>query len=83
MLWKSLITLINLIISALGGIGGLLFGILPNSPFKNLSFTVPYLAEINWVIPFNFIITVLSVWLPAIAVFYGVSIALRWIKAIE
>lgn len=83
MLWTSLISVINLIFKALGGIGGLLFAILPTSPFNNFTLDIPFLSSLNWVLPFNFIINVLAVWLPAVALYYSVSIALRWLKAIE
>lgn len=59
--------------------------ILPDSPFKMLDNTPikPYLQYINWVIPIDFMINVLSLWLSAIAVYYVWSVLLRWLKAID
>lgn len=83
MLIKAIVALLNLLIKALGGIGSLIFMILPTSPFKNLNFEIPYLQEINWIIPFNFMVNITAIWLVAIGVYYSVMIILRWIKAIE
>lgn len=83
MLIKALVALVNLIIKAIGGIGGLILMLLPDSPFQNINIEIPYLAELNWVIPFNFMINITAVWLVAVGLYYSVMIVLRWIKAIE
>lgn len=59
--------------------------LLPNSPFTALSNSPiqPYLAYINWFIPFDFIVSTLEAWLVAIAVYYVYSVVLRWVKAIN
>lgn len=58
---------------------------LPDSPFKLLDYTPiqPYLKYINWVIPLDFIVNVLSAWLICISTYYVWSVVLRWIKAID
>lgn len=60
-------------------------GLLPNSPFKLLSNSPvqPYLAYINWFIPFDFIVSTMEAWLAAIAAYYLYSVILRWVKAIN
>lgn len=62
-----------------------LMKVLPTSPFADSISKIenlPYLKWINWFIPVGDIITVLTGWLVTIALFYGYSIVLRWIKAI-
>ena len=58
---------------------------LPDSPFKMLDNTPiqPYLKYINWVIPVDFILTTLSLWLVAVAGYYTYSFLLRLIKAVD
>lgn len=58
---------------------------LPDSPFTLLSNSPvqPYLAYINWFIPFDFIVTTMEAWLAAIALYYLYSVILRWVKAIN
>lgn len=59
--------------------------VLPTSPFAQFidDFAgMPYLSWVNWFIPVGEIITVVQVWLFAIATFYIYSIVLRWVKAI-
>lgn len=65
-----------------------LISLLPNSPFvaiSNLldsSVIAPYLSYINWIVPFDFAIQSFGIWLVAMAVYYVISIALRWLKVI-
>lgn len=62
-----------------------LIDLLPDSPFKLLDATPikPYLGYINWVIPVDFILKTLTLWLIAVAGYYCWSVILRWIKAID
>lgn len=58
--------------------------VLPDSPFKLLDYTpisdiLPY---INYFIPIDFMLDLMSAWLACILLYYGYSIILRWIKAI-
>lgn len=59
--------------------------LLPDSPFKLLDSTPiqPYLKYINWVIPVDFIIDTLSLWLVAVAGFYTYSAILRMLNTID
>lgn len=58
--------------------------LLPDSPFKLLdnSPIKQYLAFVNWICPFDFVITTLEAWLVAVAAYYCWSVLLRWVKAI-
>lgn len=53
----------------------------------NFIHTIPevekYLGMLNWFIPIDSMISIGIVWVSAIAVYYGVQLILRWIKAIE
>lgn len=59
--------------------------LLPDSPFKLLDNTPiqPYLKYINWVIPIDFIVDTLTLWLVAVAGYYTYSVILRMIKTID
>jgi len=63
-----------------------LFSILPDSPFAALSKVDgvdEILGIINFFIPINYMISVLQLWLIAVAGYYIWQLALRWAKAIE
>lgn len=84
MILNAIIKAINLLISALGALGTSLINLLPESPFNVLNdIEIPYLEALNWLIPVNFMITVLTYWVFAIGLYYVVSVALRWVKIIE
>lgn len=84
MLIKVLVGFVNLLIKALGEIITILLKILPTSPFLLVSeINLSFLEELNWVIPIDFMISVSLTWLICIAIYYIVSIALRWIKVIQ
>jgi len=53
------------------------FTMLDNSPIQSI---LPY---INWFIPLSSMVSILEVWLSAIAVYYVYSAVLRWVKAIN
>ena len=84
MLIKVLVGFVNLLIKALGEIITVLLEILPTSPFLLVNeINLPFLEELNWIIPIDFMISVSLTWLICIAIYYIVSIALRWIKVIQ
>lgn len=65
--------------------GSKIIGLLPTSPFRSFisSWTPPpYLGWLNWFFPVSQILTILALWLSAIALFYLYSIIMRWIKMI-
>lgn len=58
---------------------------LPGSPFRGFISalgSVPYLEELNWFFPVGEVITVLEVWLVAVALFYTYSAIMRFIRVI-
>jgi hypothetical protein len=59
--------------------------LLPDSPFQALDASpiAPYLSAINWIVPVGFIIATMEAWLVAISLYYVISAALRWAKAIS
>lgn len=66
-------------------LGRKILPLLPTSPFRNFidNFVPPqYLGWLNWFFPVGQILTILSVWLSAIALFYLYSIIMRWVKII-
>ena len=62
-----------------------LLQVLPLSPFQefigNLG-DLPYLNWLNWLFPVGDCLTVMLVWLGAVALFYLYSIVMRWLKVI-
>lgn len=66
--------------------GNWVLKLLPHSPFDSikdfLSPIEPYLGYLNWFVPVNWILGVLTVWLTAVATFYLYSIIMRWVKMI-
>lgn len=84
MILNILIDFVNLIISAVGKFLNVLVNILPTSPFSAFhDLDIPYLAELNWIIPISLFISILQVWLVTIGVYLVISVALRWVKVIE
>ena len=59
--------------------------LLPNSPFQLLDYTPiqPYLSTINYFIPLQYILDLLSAWLIAIGLYYSMSVVLRHLKTIN
>lgn len=84
MLWNLLVKLINFIIKSLGYILNVALSLLPDSPFQYISnmSVINYLSGLAWIIPIGSILSILQLWLVAIALYYIVSVFLRWAKAI-
>lgn len=59
--------------------------LLPDSPFSLLDMTPlhDYLGYINYFVPLDFIINLLTAWGGAILVYYAYHIILRWVKAVS
>ncbi len=87
MLYSFLIKFGNVLIKALGVVLTGLLAILPNSPFEKYiiqnSYIRQFVGYINYFVPVAEMLIVLESWCVAIAVYYGVQIVLRWLKAIE
>lgn len=63
------------------------YDLLPNSPFQQFNNSIsetisPYIPMVNWFIPVDWILTLLFVWLGAIAAFYLVQSVGRWLKVL-
>lgn len=63
------------------------YDLLPNSPFQQFNTIIgdtisPYIGYVNWFIPVDWILTLLLVWLGAIASFYLVQSVGRWLKVL-
>lgn len=80
-----LIDFVNLLIKQFVNVSNLIFGILPDSPFKSLnnSLDKTFLGYINWILPISEMLEILVLWAAAIAIYYTVSNILRLIKSIE
>lgn len=80
-----IIDFLNMIIAGLAAIINAIVVILPSSPFKALDNSPinQYLGMVNWFIPAYDILAELTAFCLAVLVYYGYSIVMRWIKAIE
>lgn len=81
---NSFLHLIQLIIDTFGKICVFFVNLLPTSPFVSITFdNIKFIDTLNWVIPFNLMLSTISLWLVSIVGYYLVQIILRWVKAIE
>lgn len=67
--------------------GDWLITVLPTSPFSGFlgnfkTVFAPYLGWLNWFVPIKDFLTIMGVWLGAVALFYLYSIIMRWVKMI-
>lgn len=77
---------VNSIISAISKFAVVLINILPESPFQSVMDTISKnetFSNLEWVIPFSTFLSIGIAWTSAIAVYYVISVGLRWVKAIE
>lgn len=68
-----------------GSFGEKIANVLPKSPFTPIIEWVqnlPYLSFVNWFVPIGDMLSMLGVWLSAIAVYYLAMVVLRWLKVI-
>jgi hypothetical protein len=78
-----IITLINSLFNLLGSAASTLLMVLPDSPFQwNLAGTSPLLTWLFWLVPIPGILTLLSAYVTAVASYYLIRVALRWIKVV-
>jgi hypothetical protein len=87
MLWLYgiIINSLNYLIEKLGWVIGVIFALLPDSPFKviNNSPIAEYLPTINYFIPISEMLTIGEAWLVAVGTYYLYQAILRWINFIE
>ena len=60
--------------------------ILPTCPFSKFIDNIDlsaYIGYMNYFIPINIFLDILSAWVASIASYYAIMIALRWAKIIE
>lgn len=78
-------TVVNTIISGFCTLITWGLELLPLSPLAYVGefIDTQILSYINWFVPVKTILNILGVWCSAMAVYYMVSVALRWAKAIE
>ncbi len=74
-------TILSYIVSALSWV----LNLLPDSPFQMLDTSPikPYLATLNWIVPVDFVVSTMELWLAAILVYYTYSAILRIVRAIS
>jgi len=85
MLISAIFFVLNKIIEIIGFMVGILYSVLPPSPFtiiENLEFS-SLISQINYFLPIYEFVAILETWLLAIAVFYVYSIFARWLKAVQ
>lgn len=85
MLATGLFAIFQKIIDLIGSMAGILFALLPASPFTftaNSQFA-DLISKINYFIPIYEITAVMEIWLVAIGIFYLYSLFARWLKAVE
>lgn len=89
MISNIIINFVNLLIVAISALIKTILSILPTSPFESEIYATysaaieEYLPTLNWFVPIDSMSKILLVWLTAIGIYYLVSIALRWAKAIS
>ncbi len=77
-----MVATINYIIELLGNALVILFKLLPDSPFTYIAeIDSTLLDAINWIFPVEMMISHLSLFVVAVAIYYVIRIPLRWIKA--
>lgn len=71
----------NFVVTAINAI----VSFLPDTPFRveNLSVIGEYAPSIAWCVPISEIITITLAWVTAISLYYGYSVILRFVKAVQ
>ena len=78
----AIISIINRVIEAAGSAISAIFMLLPNSPFLWVEEIESEVIEaINWIIPVSAMISHIQLYVTAVAIYYVLRIALRWLKA--
>lgn len=80
-----LINLINSIFVAIATFCNALANLLPASPFSSVSASLElnqFFGLLNWVFPFTQMIATLELWVTCLALYYLISIALKWVKIV-
>lgn len=67
-------TIIKILVTL--ALAGIILAVLPASPFSSVIETIgalPYLGYLNWFFPVGRCLSVMTVWLVAVGIYYGVS----------
>lgn len=89
MLWTFIVKFLNALIKGLGKALSVIMFLFPNSPFQKIfgaiekSPIAKFLGTMNYFLPIAEIVAVGVTYLACISVYYVVSTAARWVKAIE
>lgn len=76
-------TLINALLNLLGTAASALLLLLPDSPFQwNLDGSSMLLTWLFWLIPIPGMLALLGAYVTAVASYYLIRVALRWIKVV-
>lgn len=76
--------IINSLIGSIGAILSAIISLLPSSPFTfNFTAVSPYMKIITWIIPVTSILSLLAIYLPAVIVYYGLRVLMRYIRMVE
>ena len=86
--FNVLIYIINTVIVLFSKVLSLILGVLPDSPFSSLVMTYDlsiskYISYLAWLIPIGQIVSITTVWLTCMIIYFGYSIVMRWIKLID
>lgn len=76
-------TIIKILVTV--ALAGVVIGLLPTSPFAEISNNIsslPYLAELNWFIPIGNIVRITTAWASAVLIYFSVSWILRQLDII-
>lgn len=86
-IFNLLVFILNTIIWLFASVLNIVFSLLPNSPFLNIStYSLSmnkYLSNLSWLLPIKEMIGILVVWLGCMLIYYVYSVVMRWIKLID
>lgn len=84
-MFKGLAAFCQLILDGFAVVLNVVCSIFPKSPFvfvRDGAFA-DLIAKINYFIPIYEMVAIAEAWLIAVAIWYGISVVARWVKAIE
>lgn len=86
-IFNLLVFILNTIIWLFAAVLNIVFSLLPNSPFLNIStYSLSmnkYLSNLSWLLPIKEMIGILIAWLGCMLIYYVYSVVMRWIKLID
>lgn len=86
-IFNLLVFILNTIIWLFSAVLNIVFSLLPDSPFLNIStYSLSinkYLPNLSWLLPIKQIIGILVIWLGCMLIYYVYSVVMRWIKLID